>query len=141
MGGFYESVSGLGYPFIRAATGLILVPHGMQKLFGFWGGNIDGTAGFFAKIGLEPAMFLAYWVACFEFFGGLLLIIGLWTRPVALVLTVQMFIAAFLVHLGNGFFWGKGGYEYPLLWGLITLGIFLRGAGNMSVDGKIGREF
>ena len=142
MAGYYERVSGLAYPLIRVFTGLMLMPHGAQKLFGwFGGGGISGTAGFFAKIGLEPALPLVYWVGFFEFFGGLALVIGLFTRPVALVIAVQMFVAAYVVHLSNGFFWFKGGYEFPLLWGVIAVAIFFRGAGSFSVDAKIGREF
>ncbi len=142
MAGFYERVSGLAYPLIRVITGLILMPHGAQKLFGmFGGGGISGTAGFFAKIGLEPALPLVYWVGFFEVFGGLLLVIGLWTRPAALVIAVQLFVAAYVVHLPNDYFWLARGYEYPLLWAVIALAIFFRGAGAMSVDAKIGREF
>ena len=142
MAGFYEKVSGLAYPSIRVFTGLLLMPHGAQKLFGmFGGGGISGTAGFFTKIGLEPATFLATWVGCFEFFGGLLLVIGLWTRPAALVIAFQLFVAAFYYHLPNGFFFNQGGYEYALLWGVIALAIFFRGAGSFSVDARIGREF
>ena len=59
----------------------------------------------------------------------------------ALVIAVQMFVAAFYYHLPNGFFFNVGGYEYTLLWGVIAVAIFFRGAGAMSVDAKIGREF
>ena len=51
-----------------------------------------------------------------------------------------MAVSVFAVHLGNGFFWTNGGYEYPLLWGLIALAIFFRGGGELSLDRKIGRE-
>ncbi len=141
MAGFYEKFSDLGYPIIRFFTGLILMPHGAQKLFGmFGGGGLSGTAGFFGKIGLEPAMFLATLVAGVEFFGGLLLAIGLLTRLAAAAITIELLVAAYVVHLANGFFWTNGGYEYPLLWALIAFGIFLRGGGKFSVDAKIGRE-
>ncbi len=138
--GIYASLSRLSWPLVRAVTGLWMVPHGAQKLFGWWGGNIDGTAGFFAKIGLEPALPLAYLVGGIEFFGGLLLLIGLWTRPVAAATFVLMLVAAFKVHLANGFFWSNGGYEYPLMWALLALAIAFRGAGRCSVDARIGRE-
>ena len=52
-----------------------------------------------------------------------------------------MAVAAFYVHWGNGFFWNKGGYEYPLMWGILALMILIRGAGAYSVDRKLGREF
>ena len=141
MAGYYEKYSDLGYPVIRFFTGLFLMPHGAQKLFGlFGGGGLSGTAGFFGKIRLEPAMFLATLVAGIEFFGGPLLAIGLFTRLAGAAITIELLVAAFVVHLPNCFFWTKGGYEYPLLWALIAFGIFLRGGGNFSVDAKIGKE-
>ena len=137
----YRGLSGLSYPMIRFFTGLILMPHGAQKLFGWFGGNIQGTAGFFAAMGLEPALPLAYLVGGIEFFGGLFLAIGFLTRPAAAAIAVVMAVAMFKVHLGNGFFWGGGGYEYPMLWGLIALALAFRGGGELSLDKAIGREF
>ena len=73
MAGFYAKFSDFGYPIIRFFTGLMMMPHGAQKLFGmFGGGGLDGTAGFFSKVGLEPAYPLAILVGCAEFFGGAL---------------------------------------------------------------------
>ena len=142
LGGFYDAVSGLGYPLIRFIPGLILMPHGAGKLFGWFGGRgIEGTAAGFAKMGLEPALPLAYVVGVTEFFGGLLLAIGLLTRPAAIGIVAIMAVAVFQVHLKNGFFWFNGGYEYPLLWGMIGIAILFRGGGALSVDRKIGREF
>ncbi len=126
---------------IRFFTGLFLMPHGAQKLLGWFRGNIEGTAGFFAKIGLEPALPFAYLVGATEFFGGLFLAIGFLTRPAAAAIAILMAVAAFKVHLANGFFWSNGGYEYPLLWGLIALALALRGGGALSLDKAIGREF
>ena len=136
----YGGLSALSYPLIRFSAGLFLMPHGAQKLFGWFGGNIEGTAGFFSQIGLEPALALAYLVGAAEFFGGLFLAIGYLTRPAAAAIAILMAVAAFKVHLDNGFFWTNGGYEYPLLWGLIALAIFFRGGGELSLDRKIGRE-
>ena len=50
-------------------------------------------------------------------------------------------VAVFKVHLANGFFWSNGGYEYPLLWGLIALALAFRGGGELSIDRALGREF
>ncbi len=142
LGGFYGAVSGLGYPLIRCFTGLILMPHGAQKLFGWFGGRgIEGTAAGLAKMGLEPALPLAYVLGSTEFFGGLLVAIGLLTRPAAIGIVTIMAVAISEVHLKNGFFWGSGGFEYPLLWGIVALAIVFCGGGALSVDRKIGREF
>lgn len=139
----YRSLAQFAEPLMRATVGLILVPHGAQKLFGWFGGyGLEGTAGFFAgNLGLEPGIFWAALVGGVEFFGGLFLALGLLTRPVAAAIAMLMAVALFRVHLGNGFFWTDGGYEYPLMWGLLALGFALRGGGAISIDGRIGREF
>ena len=71
MAGIYEFGQTISYPLMRFVVGLWLVPHGCQKLFGLFGGNIQGTAAFFSKVGIEPALPLSYVVGCIEFFGGL----------------------------------------------------------------------
>lgn len=139
----YARLRPLSYPMIRFFAGLFLMPHGAQKLFGWFdGGGLSGAAGYFSQnLGLEPGMFWAVLVGGTEFFGGLFVAIGFLTRPAALAVAVLMAVAIVLVHLGNGFFAMAGGYEYPLLWGLIALAIAMRGGGRMSVDQAIGREF
>ncbi len=135
-----EALSPLAEPMVRVAAGLMLVPHGAQKLFGWFGGHgIDATGQFFAvKLGL-PASF-ALLAGLIEFAGGIALAAGLATRPVAALVTGLMAVAVVQVHLGNGFFWTQGGFEYPLLWGLVALSFVLRGGGRYSVDALIGRE-
>ena len=141
MAGVYQLGSTVTYPLIRFVAGFWLVPHGAQKLFGMFGGDITATAGFFSKIGLEPALALAYVVGLIEFFGGLLIAIGLLTRPAAAAAAIMLAVATFHVHLSNGFFWTKGGYEYPLMWMLLMIGIFLRGGGRLSVDNTLAKQF
>jgi len=139
----YGGLSRLSYPMIRFFAGLFLVPHGAQKLFGWFGGKgLDATAeGFATHLGLEPGLFFAALVGATEFFGGLFLAVGFLTRPVAVAVTILLAVAAFKVHLANGFFMTNGGYEYALLWGLIALAVAFRGGGELSVDRAIGREF
>ncbi len=142
LGAVHERLNAYGEPLIRGAAGLFLMPHGAQKLFGvFGGGGLSGTANFLAQIGIEPALPAAVLLGLTEFVGGLFLALGLLTRPAALAIVVLMAVATFHVHLSNGFFWTNGGYEYPLLWGLIALGFVLRGGGHYSLDARIGREF
>jgi putative oxidoreductase len=140
MAGFYERMSVLSYPLIRLVVGVNLIPHGSQKLFGWFGGDMEKTIGGFASMGLEPAALLAYLVAVVEFFGGILLAIGLLTRPAALAVAIFMAVAVY-VHWASGFFWPEGGFEYPLMWGVIALAIFFRGGGALSMDRALGREF
>lgn len=141
MAGFHEKFSGLGYPIIRFFAGLMLMPHGAQKLFGmFGGGGLGGTAGFFTKVGLEPAYPLAILVGCAELIGGALLVIGLFTRFAAAAITILLLVVVFYLKMSKGFFSYNGGYEHELLWALVAFGIFLHGGGKFSVDAKIGKE-
>jgi putative oxidoreductase len=134
------ALSPLAEPLVRVAAGLTLVPHGAQKLFGWFGGyGIEATGQFFAtKLGLPAG--LAVLAGAIEFFGGLALAAGLLTRPVAALVTGLMAVAVVQVHLGAGFFWTSGGYEYPLLWGIVALSYAVRGGGRFSLDAVLGRE-
>ncbi len=124
---------------LRLALGIVMFPHGAQKLLGWFGGyGFSGTIGFFTETLGIPALF-AFLVIIAEFFGALALIVGLLTRIAALGVGVVMAVAATL-HVSNGFFmnWtgqqqGEG-YEYHLLALGITVAIVLNGAGRCSVD-------
>ena len=124
---------------LRLALGIVMFPHGAQKLLGWFGGyGFSGTIGFFTETLGIPALF-AFLVIIAEFFGALALIVGLLTRIAALGVGVVMAVAATL-HVSNGFFmnWtgqqqGEG-YEYHLLALGIAVAIVLNGAGRCSVD-------
>ena len=66
LGGIYSALKTYSWPLVCIATGLFFVPHGLQKLFGMWGGDIVRTAEGMARQGLEPAMFWAYDIAVLE---------------------------------------------------------------------------
>jgi len=136
----YAALSPLTDPLLRVAAGLFLAPHGAQKLFGWFGGyGLSATDQFFqTKLGLPAGIALV--AGLIEFFGGLALAFGLFTRPAAALATGLLLVAAIQVHLGAGFFWTSGGFEYPLLWGIVTLAYAIRGGGRYSIDALIGKE-
>ena len=141
LGGLYDATSKFAWPMIRVVTGLFLMPHGAQKLFGMFDGNPAAIAGFFSKIGIEPAGLMVMAVGTVEFFGGLLLALGLLTRPVALAIFVVLSVAFYKVHMSAGFFASKGGFQYIAMWAILALAFVMRGGGEYSIDRKIGNEF
>jgi putative oxidoreductase len=141
LGSLYDAAARFTWPILRIVTGLFLMPHGAQKLFGMFGGNPQAMAGFFSQIGIEPAALMVTLVGGVEFFGGLLLVLGLLTRPAAAAAFVVLLAAVLKVHLANGFFASNGGYEYPLMWAILAFAFVIRGGGECSIDRKIGKEF
>lgn len=127
---------------LRLATGAVFAAHGAQKLFGLWGGGgLTGTAALFAQLGLTPAYPLAILVGFVELGGGLLLMAGALTLVTAAVLTVNMLVAVWTVHLSSGFFlnWtmipGEGhGYEFNLVLIGTLVSLMLSGPGALSID-------
>ena len=131
---FSERVGVYADAMVRLTAGLLLMPHGAQKLFGLFGGpGLDGARTMFeTKLGLPP--WLAVVAGLIEFFGGAMLALGIATRPVALIIAAQMFFIVFAVHWHAGLFAQKGGFEYPLLWAIVALSYALKGAGHCSLD-------
>lgn len=123
---------------LRLPLGIIFAAHGAQKLFGWFGGyGLEGTGQWMASIGLEPGVFLAALSGSAEFFGGLFLILGLLTRPSALVLAVTMLVAIFTVHINNGLFMNNNGYEFGLALLAGAVSLLISGGGRASADSLI----
>ena len=120
---------------LRIPIGIIFAAHGAQKLFGWFGGyGLEGTGQWMASIGLAPGYLMALLAGSAEFFGGLALIIGLLVRPAAAVLAIAMLVAIFSVHIGNGLFMSKNGYEFGLALLAVSVSLLLSGAGRASID-------
>lgn len=119
---------------IRLMLGVVFMYHGAQKLFGAFGGSgIEGFAGFLESLGMPLPTLNAYMAGGTEFFGGLLLGVGLVTRLVSIPVAFTMLVAVFMVH-GSAFGAQNNGMEYPLTLAVVTLGIGLIGPGRLSLD-------
>ena len=132
--------------FLRLALGIMIFPHGAQKLLGWFGGyGYSGTMQFFTG-SLNIPWILALLAILIEFFGGLALIFGVLSRFAAFLVTLELMIAALKIHVGNGFFmnWSgqqKGeGIEFFILVLGIGLALILKGGGALSVDRAICKE-
>lgn len=126
----------LGLAILRAALGVVFIAHGAQKLFVF---GFAGVTGAFDGMGVPLAGFFGPAVALLEFFGGLALVLGLLTRPIAAALAITMVGAIALVHLPAGFFLPDG-LEFVLSLFASSVLLALTGAGAFSVDACIARR-
>jgi len=131
---------------LRVMLGIVMLPHGAQKLLGWFGGfGFGGTMGFFTEQMHLPAV-IAFLVIVGEFFGSLGLIAGFLTRFITASYVTIMLGAIATVHLPNGFFmnWsGKQpgeGFEYHLLVIGMSLALLIAGGGKWSVDGAIAKK-
>ena len=157
LGGLWEWGSKYAYTVVRIVTGAMLIPHGFQKLFE---GAAGRTAFFMTMVfeGMSPDQIKAlpaaeradligsyigwaYYLGILEFVGGIMLVIGLLTRVIAVQVLGFMLVATFVAHWSNGFVWINRGWEYPAMWAVLALVVLFRGGGERSVDRLIGWEF
>lgn len=115
---------------LRVTLGLFFLVHDSVKIFVF---TPAGTAAFFGKLGLPPA--LAYAVILAEGLGGIALILGAYTRIAAIILAADMIGALVTVHLANGFLFtdAGGGWEYPAMWTVALIALALLGNGAYAL--------
>lgn len=128
---------------LRITLGIIIFPHGAQKLFGWFGGyGFSGTMGYLTGTVKLPYIVGAS-VILLESIGSLLLIAGFGTRIVALGFIGLMIGIILTSHIKNGFFmnWTGGqageGYEYHLLVIGLAFALLIEGAGRFSIDGLL----
>lgn len=124
--GTRRGVSHFALNLLRIGAGLLFMQHGAQKLFGALGS--DGVGSWMSQMGLAGIL---------EFFGGALIVVGILTRPVALVLAVEMLWAYVQAHLPRGFWPILNRGELALLYFFIWTFIAANGGGAFSVDGWI----
>lgn len=116
---------------LRIIAGLLFMEHGTQKLFGFPGLPSSGV--------LPPAFGIMWVGAVLELVGGFLIVIGLFTRPVAFVLAGEMAVAYWMFHAPSNFYPALNGGDAAILFCFIFLYFAARGAGPFSVDGSRAR--
>lgn len=121
-----NKVSSALHAVLRIGAGLLFMQHGAQKLFGVLGGQ--GPVELFSLMGVAGVV---------EFFGGLLMVLGLFVMPVGAIMAVQMVFAYFMAHVPQGGFPIQNGGELALLFALVFAYLAARGAGPVSLDARI----
>jgi putative oxidoreductase len=125
---YLDRLQPLGLLALRLVLGVVMIAHGYGKVFhGGLGHHVERVA----SLGLPG--WLAYPSAFAEFFGGILVIAGLFTRCASLAILIDMAVAIWKVHWKNGMF-AKGGYEFPLTLLTIAFALILSGAGPIALD-------
>ncbi|MGB8581188.1 MAG: DoxX family protein [Candidatus Sulfotelmatobacter sp.] len=112
---------------MRLALGAVMTGHGYLKVFG----GLHHHVQFVTSLGLPG--WTAYLSAFAEFFGGILVLIGLFTRVAALAICVDLSVAIAKVHFHNGLM-GLGGYEFPMALAALAFGLIFLGAGPIAFD-------
>ena len=115
---------------LRIVTGLLFLEHGTQKLLGFPPSE-HAFPPLFSLLGLQGVL---------ELVGGLLILIGLLTRPVAFILAGDMAVAYFMAHAPKGFFPTLNGGQLAILFCFVFLYLAVAGGGEWSVDTQIARR-
>jgi putative oxidoreductase len=124
---FLNFLEPLGLLLLRVSLGIIFFTHGYPKLAHLGA----GMQGFFVQHGL-PGYFV-YISGVLEVFGGMLLALGLFTRPAALLLAIEMAIAIWKVHSAGGYL-AVHNYEFPLTLAAACFALTTMGAGTLSLD-------
>lgn len=124
---FLDRLQPLGLLMLRLVLGAIMIGHGYHKVFG----GLSHSADMVRHLGLPG--WLAYISAFAEFFGGIALMLGLFTRCAAIAILIDMLVAISKVHWKNGLM-GQGGYEFALACAAIAFSLILFGGGPIAFD-------
>ena len=134
FGGLYAALHESAETILRVAAGALLVTHGYGKIL-----NPFGASGMVESLGFYPGAFWSPLLSATEFFGGILVTIGLFTRPAAFAAMIVLAVTVYFHGIAQGE--GLMGAEKSILWTLIMFFFVIRGANGHSVDAKLGRQF
>jgi putative oxidoreductase len=124
-----STLQSAGLLVLRLVVGTTFLLHGLRKL-----GELSYWEHFFGTHSIPAPAVMAPLVAATATVGGVLLIVGAATAPVAAALTIDMLVALFTTHIGNGFFVADGGFELVLLLAGASATLVLAGPGRYRVD-------
>jgi putative oxidoreductase len=143
----YQTVSPFAYALLRVWVGLALIPHGLRNTFGFFPNtgvralNLNDLAVQLDHSGYRPGQFWAPAISLTQLIGGPLLVLGLFTRPVAAVVLLFLLVANVERWRVGKYFWNQLGLEYTLMWTIATFYVLIQGGGAFSLDHLFGWQW
>ncbi|MFP7364815.1 DoxX family protein [Corynebacterium callunae] len=132
-----STIKEVAFVLARILLGIILIAHGWDK-FAITG--LEGISGYFASLGIPAAGFAAVVAALVEIIGGILILVGAFTRIAAAVVFVDMLLAGLLAHVSSGIFVMNNGWELVGAIGAGALLLVAAGAGAWSVDAVLNKN-
>ncbi len=134
LGSLYSGLSEGVETLLRVVAGLALVTHGASKI-----ANPFGAAEMVEGLGFYPGVFWSPLLSATEFFGGILIALGLLTRPAAIAAAIVLLVTVWFhwITMSQGY----SGAEKSILWAAIFLFFAVRGGNRHSLDARLGREF
>ncbi len=118
---------------LRLLIGISFIVHGYPKLFER---GPEGVAGFFGSLNIPMPLIWAWIVSILEFFGGIALLVGVFTRIIAGLLAIIMVVAIVTAKQGDGFL----GWELEYLLAGVAVSLAIAGAGALSIDAGLARR-
>ncbi|MBX3570280.1 MAG: DoxX family protein [Rhizobiaceae bacterium] len=134
LGRLYAGLHDAAETLLRVVAGLAMVTHGAGKIV-----NPFGATGMVESLGFYPGVLWSPLLAATEFFGGILIALGLLTRPASVAAAIVLLVTVYFHWIVRAE--GYGGAEKSILWAAIFIFFAIRGANRHSVDAKLGREF
>lgn len=125
--------AGVGIAVLRVVTAIVFLTHGWPKLTG----GVDGLAGMLGGRGFPAPLAWAWLVTLLETAGALLLALGVFVAPIALLLAVEMVVAILLVHLPRGWYVADGGMELNVLLIAALVALILAGPGAWALRARV----
>jgi len=130
---FYLPLDTTAETLLRVVAGVLLVTHGYGKII-----NPFGAVGMVEGLGFYPGVFWSPVLSATEFFGGILVAIGLFTRPASFAAMIVLSVTVYFHGIVTGE--GLAGAEKSILWAAIFFFFAIRGSNAQSVDAKIGKQ-
>lgn len=134
LGRLYAALGDIAETVLRVVAGLALVTHGWGKI-----GDPFGAAGMVEGLGFHPGAFWSLLLSLTEFFGGILIAIGLLTRPASFAAMFVLLVTVYFHWIVQG--QGYGGAEKSIIWAAVFFYFAIRGGNRHSVDARLGKEF